>query len=149
MLTPIYFGIWGIIYYHKFGENMNIFKNLGTKYKPLKKSSAIQLWASISLFYYIIILDIHIIGVSVYFSLKWYPICTDSEIMECVRHPSMRPSQKWNVAKLTIIVNGKFLICNTGWIECIDLEVVMHEYQWCIFVYFGELNMFWIMVFNN
>ena len=23
------------------------------------------------------------------------------------------------------------------WIECIDLEVVAHEYQWCIFIFFG------------
>ena len=54
-------------------------------------------------------LDIHISGMYVYFPLKWYPICTDSDIMECGRHPNMRPSQKWNVAKLTVIVNGKFL----------------------------------------
>ena len=28
----------------------------------------------------------------------------------------------------------------TGWIECIDLEVVVHEYQWCIFRIFWRIK---------
>ena len=37
----------------------------------------------------------------------------------------------------------------TEWIGCVDLGEVVHEYQWCILKFFGELKMFGMMVFNK